>query len=244
MKTASRILGLFLCIALLAGCAGPAQTGTDAPGENSSVPSAQSISTQEPPAQDAPPSETGAPGASGASDGSGASGTSGASGEKAASGEAAAALDTPSVSSAPAAQPAPELQFYDSFRDIPFVDLEYGTYWENGEINKNSLDKNGEPWCAAPGMMGFGERCFTDGTTLWIQTYIPGEGFDWFKICFDHVSYEEPIWTTITEVTGDPPRTVAHHPLINKIFTHADGYTVYTDDGYSYTVEPCIFAAD
>ena len=136
------------------------------------------------------------------------------------------------------------LQFFDSFRDIPFVELEYETRQENGTtfVDKGSLTKNGEPWYGAPGFMQFGERCFTDGTKLWIQVYLlPDDGFDWFQVCFDHFSDQEPCWTTIIEDIGDPPETRFYYPLRNKIFTHADGYTIYTDDGYSYPVEPCIY---
>ena len=126
------------------------------------------------------------------------------------------------------------LQFYDSFRDIPFVDIEYGTYWEDNSIDKGSLDKNGGGWCCAPGMMQFGERCFTDGTKLWIQVYMyPSDDFDWYQICFDHFHDDKSIWIDAPKSSTDEWIT------LNKLFTHADGYTVYTDDGFSFTVEPC-----
>lgn len=139
-----------------------------------------------------------------------------------------------------AASQGPVLQFYDSFRDIPFVDLEYVYDPEYG-VCKGELDKNGEPWCAAPGLMEFGERCFTDGTRLWIQVFInpsDNDAFDWFHVCFDHFDNDMP-WTDITTDTGDPPQTQWIRPLENRMLTHADGYTVYTDDGFFYTVEPC-----
>lgn len=126
------------------------------------------------------------------------------------------------------------LQFYDSFHDISFIDIEYGTDWEGNSIDKSSLNKNGEPWCAAPGSMQFGERCFTDGIKFWIQVYqYPDDDFDWFQICFDHSHNEDSVWIDAPQSSTDDWITR------NKLFTHADGYTVYTDDGFSFTVEPC-----
>lgn len=128
----------------------------------------------------------------------------------------------------------PALRFYDSFRDIPFVDIEYCTCSEDGSIYKGSLDKNGRAWCSAPGMMEFGERCFTDGTKLWIQVYqYPDEDFDWYQVCFDHFHNEDSILIDAPQSSADEWITQ------NKLFTYADGYTVYTDDGFSFTVEPC-----
>lgn len=165
---------------------------------------------------------------------------------------AASAQPTASPAPAPSATPVPTpaptpkpitveevkgpvLQFYDSFRDIPFVKLEYGDFREGHQVCKGDLTKNGEPWVSAPGMMEFGDRCFTDGTRLWIQTYTDtDEGtFDWFVVCFDHFD-SDSIW-----ISYPTEETEFFHPLENHLFTHADGYTVYTDDGYSYTVDPC-----
>lgn len=165
---------------------------------------------------------------------------------------AASAQPTASPAPAPSATPVPTpaptpkpipfeelhgpvLQFYDSFRDIPFVELEYETYGEDHTIAKGYLTKDGEPWIAAPGMMEFGERCFTDGTRIWIQTCKdPDEGtFDWFFACFDRHNCDFGWICYPTE------ETEFFYPLENHLFTHADGYTVYTDDGFSYTVDPC-----
>ena len=130
----------------------------------------------------------------------------------------------------------PVLQFYDSFRDIPFVEIEYGTYGKDGSVDKGSLDKGGEPWCAAPGMMEFGERCFTDGTRLWIQVYLfPEDGFDWFQVCFEHLHEDESVWIDSVESTSD------ERISRDRLFTYADGYTVYTEDGFSFTVKSCSY---
>ncbi len=126
------------------------------------------------------------------------------------------------------------LQFYDSFRDIPFVEIEYGKYGNDGSINKGSLNKDGEPWCAAPGMMEFGEYCFTDGTKLWIQVYLyPDNGFDWYQVCFDHFHEEESVWIDSANSSSNERLTRDKH------FIYAEGYTVYTEDGFSFHVESC-----
>lgn len=149
----------------------------------------------------------------------------------------AASGSAPSVSAAPASDTGgTALQFYDSFRDLPFAEIEYETFAETGAANKGSLSKNGAAWCACPGQMEFGERCFTDGTKLWIQVYLlPDEGFDWFQVCFGHFHEAERVW--IDSAPGE--RTTQ-----NKLFTHAEGYTVYTDDGFSFSVKPCPFEKD
>ncbi len=114
--------------------------------------------------------------------------------------------------------PAPTLTFYSSVHDIPNVDIDY-------RDNRNGLTKNGEPWFSAPGTQQFGDLCFTDGKTLYIQCFISRDfdDFRWFYVCFDHFD-DEFIFPEETE---------------NKLFTHADGYTLYTDDGFSYTISPC-----
>ncbi len=163
-----------------------------------------------------------------------------------------AASAQPTASPAPSATPVPTpaptpkpipfeelhgpvLQFYDSFRDVPFVDLEYETYGEDHTIAKGYLTKDGEPWLAAPGEMEFGERCFTDGTRIWIQTYkdLVDGTFDWFFACFDQHNCD------FSWICYPTEETEFFYPLENRLLTHADGYTVYTDDGFSYTVDPC-----
>lgn len=108
---------------------------------------------------------------------------------------------------------------YDSIYDIPFADLEY-------ENDRNSLTLNGEPWASAPGPSKLGDLCFTDGKILIIQCFLGDLGdltnFVWFAAPFDW-NDEAPLF---------PEETY------NKRFTRAEGYTLYTDDGYSYTVTP------
>ena len=108
---------------------------------------------------------------------------------------------------------------YDSIYDIPFADLEY-------EDDRNSLTLNGEPWASAPGASKLGDICFTDGKILIIQCFLGNLGdltnFVWFAAPFDWED-EAPLF---------PEETY------NKRFTRAEGYTLYTDDGYSYTVTP------
>lgn len=106
---------------------------------------------------------------------------------------------------------------YDSIYDIPFADLEY-------ETDRNCLSLNGEPWVAAPGPSKLGDLCFSDGKILIIQDfYGDPPNFVWFTASFDP-DVEAPYLPEETE---------------NKLFTHAEGYTLYTDDGYEYTVSPC-----
>lgn len=105
---------------------------------------------------------------------------------------------------------------YDSIYDIPFADLEY-------ENDRNSLSLNGEPWASAPGPSKLGDLCFTDGKILIIQCFYGDlTNFAWFAAPFDWKN-EAPVF---------PEETY------NKLFTRAEGYTLYTDDGYSYTVTP------
>lgn len=102
---------------------------------------------------------------------------------------------------------------YTSIYDIPFADLDY-------ERDRNALSLNGEPWISAPGPSKLGDLCFTDGKILIIQCFY-GDYFVWFTASFDS-DVEAPYLPEETE---------------NKLFTHAEGYTLYTDDGYQYTVE-------
>ena len=110
---------------------------------------------------------------------------------------------------------------YDSIYDIPFVSLDFT---DNG----NSLTKNGQPWVSAPGKQKFGDLCFSDGRTLYIQCFLsdhPDDGFRWFWVCFDH--WHENSSTFLSEETD------------NRLFTHTSGYILYTDDGYEYELAPC-----
>ena len=105
---------------------------------------------------------------------------------------------------------------YDSIYDSPFADLEY-------EDDRNSLTLNGEPWASAPGASKLGDICFTDGKILIIQCFFGDlTNYAWFAAPFDWED-EAPLF---------PEETY------NKRFTRAEGYTLYTDDGYSYTVTP------
>ncbi len=155
-----------------------------------------------------------------------------------------ASLTEDSVSSSESSSPEnaasdtdePVLQFYDSFRDIPFVELDYEVL--NAKIDKNRLTQNGESWCALPGMMTFGDRCITDGTRIWFQVYeYPGEGFDWYQLCFDHYHMDDPGWIGLSE-SYQGMETPTH----NRLYTHAEGYTIFTDDGESFILEPCPYA--
>lgn len=114
-----------------------------------------------------------------------------------------------------------DLVKYDSIYDIPFVSLDFT---DNG----NCLTKNGQPWVSAPGTQKFGNLCFSDGKTLYIQCFLsdnPDDGFRWFWVCFDNCHKNSS--TFLPEETN------------NQLFTHANGYTLYTDDGYEYALAPC-----
>lgn len=110
---------------------------------------------------------------------------------------------------------------YDSIYDIPFVSLDFTN-------NGNSLTRNGYPWVSAPGTQKFGNLCFSDGETLYIQCFLsdnPDDGFRWFWVCFDNCHKNSSAF--LPEETN------------NQLFTHANGYTLYTDDGYEYALAPC-----
>ncbi|MBS4905917.1 hypothetical protein [Bacteroides sp.] len=116
---------------------------------------------------------------------------------------------------------ADDLVKYDSIYDIPFVSLDFTN-------NGNSLTRNGYPWVSAPGTQKFGNLCFSDGETLYIQCFLsdnPDDGFRWFWVCFDNCHKNSSAF--LPEETN------------NQLFTHANGYTLYTDDGYEYALAPC-----
>lgn len=108
------------------------------------------------------------------------------------------------------------LAAYTSIYDIPFVELDY-------DGSRNCLSLNGEPWIAAPGNSQFGDICFSDGKILIIQCFFSEKmtGFAWLPAGFD----------LNDKISAFPEETY------NKLFTYAEGYTLYTDDGYQYTVE-------
>ena len=82
---------------------------------------------------------------------------------------------------------------------------------------------NGESWVAAPGPTQLGDLCFSDGKILVIQCFNRDtHNFIWFTVSFDP-DYKAPI-SLKKQITNCLPR--------------AEGYTLYTDDGYSYTVTP------
>lgn len=122
--------------------------------------------------------------------------------------------ESASESSAAESSASEGLVRYDSIYDIPFADLDY-------EMDRNALSLNGESWVAAPGPSKLGDLCFTDGKILIIQCFFD-DYFVWFTASFDP-DYKAPYFPEETD---------------NKLFTRAEGYTLYTDDGYSYTVTP------
>lgn len=110
------------------------------------------------------------------------------------------------------------ITFYSSVRDIPNVDIDYSD-------NRNGLTKDGQPWVSAPGTQQFGNLCFSDGKTLYIQCFISNDTdeFKWFYACFNHMDSD----CFLPEET------------CNKLFDRADGYTLYSEDGFTYTIMPC-----
>lgn len=89
-------------------------------------------------------------------------------------------------------------------------------------MDRNALSLNGESWVAAPGPTQLGDLCFSDGKILIIQCFNRDtHNFIWFTASFDP-NEKAPYFPAETD---------------NKLFTHAEGYTLYTDDGYQYTVE-------
>ena len=124
--------------------------------------------------------------------------------------------ESASESSAAESSTSEGLVRYDSIYDIPFADLDY-------EMDRNALSLNGESWVAAPGPTQLGDLCFSDGKILVIQCFNRDtHNFIWFTVSFDP-DYKAPI-SLKKQITNCLPR--------------AEGYTLYTDDGYSYTVTP------
>lgn len=126
-------------------------------------------------------------------------------------------------SSSPALQATDSpIQFYSSIEDVPYAELGYAN-------DRKDLTKDGELWIASP--YRFGEYCFSDGKTLFIQIDArenadDPEDFYWLAFCFDHF-----------HPTGDP--MVFPVESYNKLYVRAEGYTVFTDSGESLDIIKC-----
>lgn len=135
--------------------------------------------------------------------------------------------DNPSIDSDSSTSPALQatdspIQFYSSIEDVPYAELEYAN-------DRKDLTKNGELWIASP--YRFGEYCFSDGKTLFIQIDArenadDPEDFYWLAFCFDHF-----------HPTGNP--MVFPVESYNKLYVRAEGYTVFTDSGESLDIIKC-----
>lgn len=117
------------------------------------------------------------------------------------------------------------LHFYSTIEEVPYAKLGYAD-------NRNGLTKEGELWVAAPSTYKFGDHCFSDGKTLYIQVFTGdslgglGDDFYWLNFCFDHFHPNESVAQLSPEAD-------------NKLFVRAEGYTVYTEDGESFTIPEC-----
>lgn len=131
--------------------------------------------------------------------------------------------DDPASSASPVSQPADSpIQFYSSIEDVPYAELGYAN-------DRKDLTKDGELWIAAP--YRFGEYCFSDGKTLFIQIDArenadDPEDFYWLSFCFDHF-----------HPTGNP--MVFPVESYNKLYVRAEGYTVFTESGESLEIIKC-----
>lgn len=138
--------------------------------------------------------------------------------------------------SAADSQPAEEtytLTRYDSIYDVPYAKLDYVTF--DGDDGHYSLTKNGEPWVGTPGTDQFGNVCFSDGHNLYIQCFLSNgdtlsADFRWFCANLNHFDDEDPVFL--------PDETM------NQLFVGADGDTLYTADGYQYTLSPVSWCQD
>ena len=199
------VSSLVLCICLLTGCTQRVPSSAAGPVSSSEIAASSAVSAASADANEFGMDSTPAAPSPSASDG-------------------AAGDDTETEANANGSEETTNtegLVKYDSVYDIPFIEL--------GIANDGKdLTKNGQMWASTPGTQRFGELCFTDGKTLYIQCFLsenPEDGFRWYWVCFDH--WHEDALGFLPEET------------YNKLFTHADGYTLYTDDGYQYTVTPC-----
>lgn len=149
--------------------------------------------------------------------------------------ESDADSDTTTAPSADS-QPAEEtytLTRYDSIYDVPYAKLDYVTF--DGDDGHYSLTKNGEPWVGTPGTDQFGDVCFSDGHNLYIQCFLSygdtlSTDFRWFCANLNHFDDEDPVFL--------PDETM------NQLFVGADGDTLYTADGYQYTLSTVSWCQD
>ena len=97
------------------------------------------------------------------------------------------------------------------------------------------ISKDGIPWVGTPGTDQFGDICFSDGRNLYIQCFLSyndtlSTDFRWFCVNFNHFDDEDSHFL--------PDETM------NKLFTGADGETLYTDDGYQYKLSTMPWCQD
>ena len=125
---------------------------------------------------------------------------------------------------------------YDSIYDVPYAKLDYKSYVEeDGDSGHYTLTKDGIPWVGTPGTDQFGDICFSDGRNLHIQCFLSyndtlSTDFRWFCVNFNHFDDEDSHFL--------PDETM------NKLFTGADGETLYTDDGYQYKLSTMPWCQD
>ena len=142
--------------------------------------------------------------------------------------------EAPSDSQVPAE--STPLTRYDSIYDVPYAKLDYKSFADEGdEEGRYALTKDGMPWVGTPGTDQFGEICFSDGHNFYIQCYLSyndtlSSDFRWFCVNFDHFDEEDPIFL--------PDETM------NQQFIGANGDTLYTADGYEYTVHTMPWCQD
>lgn len=103
------------------------------------------------------------------------------------------------------------------------------------EPEEIALTKDGIPWGGTPGTDQFGDICFSDGRNLYIQCFLSyndtlSTDFRWFCVNFNHFDDEDSHFL--------PDETM------NKLFTGADGETLYTDDGYQYKLSTMPWCQD
>lgn len=137
-----------------------------------------------------------------------------------------------------------DLQFRDVFRAsifrnnvacIPLVADNSDYVEEDGDSGHYTLTKDGIPWGGTPGTDQFGDICFSDGRNLYIQCFLSyndtlSTDFRWFCVNFNHFDDEDSHFL--------PDETM------NKLFTGADGETLYTDDGYQYKLSTMPWCQD
>ncbi len=123
--------------------------------------------------------------------------------------------------------PSSEFSFYQSIYEVPNVKLDYDGS-SSSIYFRCDLTKDGSPWIGAPGYDKFGDLCFSDGENFYIQCFLStGDGqlltdFRWFCVNFNHFDDKG--------VPFLPDETM------NKVFIRAENDTLYTEDGYQYTL--------